>query len=75
MGRGIETEDVESTGAEGLIFVGFGEYAETDGRLPQDIKVTLNEIGIEFLLSIEETKNLLLISKRPSALDLSFLVG
>lgn len=61
MSGSVETEDVESTGAEGLIFVGFGEYAETDGRLPQDIKVTLNEIGIEFLFSIEEAENLLLI--------------
>ena len=33
MGGGVEGEDVESMGAQGLVGVGIGEEAETDRRL------------------------------------------
>lgn len=61
MGGGVETEDVECTGAESMIFLGFGEQPETDSRFSQNIKVAPDEVGVEFLFSIEETKNLLLV--------------
>ena len=58
---GVEGEDVEGAGAEGLVGVGIGEEAETDCRFAQYVEIALNEVGVEFLFSIELAENFLLV--------------
>lgn len=55
MGGGVEGEDVEGAGAEGMVVGGIGEEAETHCRFAQYVEIALNEIGVEFFLCIEET--------------------
>lgn len=61
MGCGVEGEDVEDSGVEGLSVAGIGKESETDCRLSQYVEIALIEVGVEFLHRIEEAKNLLLI--------------
>lgn len=58
MGCGVEGEDVEDSGVEGLSVGGIGEGWDPECRFAQYVEGTLDEVGIKFHLSIEEAKDL-----------------
>ena len=61
MDGGVEGEDVEGAGAKGLVGGGIGEEVESDNRFSQYVEIAPDEVGVEFLLRVEEAENLLLV--------------
>lgn len=48
MDGGVDGEDVEGAGAEGLVGGGIREEAEADNRFSQDVEEARDEVGVEF---------------------------